>query len=530
MSLEGIAIPAGLTAIGTEAFAKCSGLKQLSLPASLTTIGKNAFFDCVGLESIVLPASGASIGDGAFSGCKALHDIALPEGLKEIGYHLFWGCESLMNLAIPTSVTVIGEGAFIGCTGLAELIIPQGVETIGELAFYNCSALKGITLPTSITAVGKLAFYGCSGLSRIDVSQGNAIFEENSGVLFDASYKQLHSYPGGKQETAYTVPAGTLAIGDYAFAVCPSIVEITLPDGVTAIGEGAFYGCSGLRSVYVPESLISIGAEILTGCQGVALFGPQNAFAHEWAVKNMIAYNIVSTPSAPIEVQTKTEDGITLTQVGPSAVLVSWDGISAAAERYVGWVPAGNDFKYFERSINNAFIVNDLIPGFAYDFYVGLDQDFFLEPLYKASLTLREPEKFALRGFQFRDLGFYRCGAGQDFWSSNRDLVSDSPSSDFEGSLYDYHILLTYDISASQTDTVFRQLNALISPSGRVFTTFNDVIYNKDALTNYAISTKINLLLDVCRSYQRGIIPGKYTLLFFNNGQTIGETSFNVHQ
>ena len=41
------------------------------------------------------------------------------------------------------------------------------------------------------------------------------------------------------------------SIGDFAFADCSNLTNITIGKGVTSIGDYAFYGCSGLESISV---------------------------------------------------------------------------------------------------------------------------------------------------------------------------------------------------------------------------------------------------------------------------------------
>jgi len=54
--MTSIALPAGLTSIGYEAFRECSSLKSIKLPAGITSLGELAFFGCSSLASIELPA------------------------------------------------------------------------------------------------------------------------------------------------------------------------------------------------------------------------------------------------------------------------------------------------------------------------------------------------------------------------------------------------------------------------------------------------------------------------------------------
>jgi len=71
-------------------------------------------------------------------------------------------------------------------------------------------------------------------------------------------------------DTQAVIPAGTIAIGEEAFA---GIVaqEIILPEGLESIGAGAFSGCAQLSLINLPLSATDIAADALDGAEGVML-------------------------------------------------------------------------------------------------------------------------------------------------------------------------------------------------------------------------------------------------------------------
>ena len=58
-------------------------------------------------------------------------------------------------------------------------------------------------------------------------------------------------------------------IGNYAFAGCRSLTNLTLPSSVTEIGYKAFWDCSGLTSLTLPSSVTEIGDYAFLGCSGL---------------------------------------------------------------------------------------------------------------------------------------------------------------------------------------------------------------------------------------------------------------------
>lgn len=59
--------------------------------------------------------------------------------------------------------------------------------------------------------------------------------------------------PWGDKITRIVVEDGVTSIGNYAFAFCDSVKEITLPGTVMSIGDSVFDGCESLETIYVDE-------------------------------------------------------------------------------------------------------------------------------------------------------------------------------------------------------------------------------------------------------------------------------------
>lgn len=78
--------------------------------------------------------------------------------------------------------------------------------------------------------------------------------------------------------TSYTIPAsvthdGTTytvtSIGEYAFANCSTVVDITLPATVTTISEAAFYSCTALTTIPLPSGLTVIDSSAFYNCRAL---------------------------------------------------------------------------------------------------------------------------------------------------------------------------------------------------------------------------------------------------------------------
>lgn len=270
-----VLVAEGITAIPDSAFLGCRSLKGITLPQSLVSIGKDAFSCCGSLVCVDIPKGVTSIGARAFAQCGSLAEIVIPEGVTAIGDCAFLMCGSLKRVTIPDSVTSMEGNPFwntpaeiqvssrnpafrvidgvlfdkagtrlIACpcnkTGAYE--IPQGVLEIGRYAFDNCDDLTCVTIPASVVSIEGNPF-GYADLLELKLTSENPSFALVDGVLFDKTRTRLLAYPQGRPGDAYEIPAGTVEIGDYAFAGCEQLQSITIPESVTSIAASAFWNC-----------------------------------------------------------------------------------------------------------------------------------------------------------------------------------------------------------------------------------------------------------------------------------------------
>jgi hypothetical protein len=161
------AVPAGVTAIGQEAFYGCAGLTAVTIPDSVTDIGPGAFVECGSLESADIGNGVTAIGRWAFGDCTALESVTVGSGVKSIGLNAFSGCAALTAVTIPDGVETLGNYAFNLCTALKDVTIGNGVTSIGSGTFSGCAALESVTIGSGVTSIGSTAFYGCAALTDV---------------------------------------------------------------------------------------------------------------------------------------------------------------------------------------------------------------------------------------------------------------------------------------------------------------------------------------------------------------------------
>ena len=408
-NLTSIEIPAGVTQIGSYAFANVdeygnigpqSRLSSVTFEegSQLTMIGSYAFAGCSILTSIEIPASVTQIGSSAFSNCNRMTNIAFGENsqLTSIGERAFNGCLTLLGINIPKDVTSIGEDAFDGCTALKAIavdaentvydsrdncnaliktsenklikgcyntVIPATVTSIANKAFINCQRLKSIEIPAGVTQIGESAFHNCSGLTSIEIPTSVTQIGANAFM----HCRRLSSITFEENSQLKT-------IGDNAFWECDDINSIVLPSGVTSIGNSAFRGCYGLSFVDIPSSLTFIGGEAFYDCPirymichvetpitltsdpgsnpDLTVFVPANSVddykeAYPWS-----DYNILPIDPASVAIILNHEDGGTVTGAGNycKSMEITVTATPNKGYDFIGWKEDGdivsNDSRY----------------------------------------------------------------------------------------------------------------------------------------------------------------------------------------
>lgn len=156
---------------------------------------------------------------------------------------------------------VIGQGLFANCDNLVEVKLPMDATTLEKDAFTNCTALTKIEIPASVASI--LPSSGCHALQDIEVSEANASYKSQDGVLLNANGTSIVWFPMSKQGS-YSLPSTITSIGDYAFKGC-SIETFILPDNMKVLGQGAFMD-SKVREVKLPANLKRIPTSTFQGC------------------------------------------------------------------------------------------------------------------------------------------------------------------------------------------------------------------------------------------------------------------------
>ena len=256
---------AEIEALPDGAFNGKIGLLEITLPAGLKAIGNNAFRGCFALRNeVTIPAGVQTIGSYAFSGCRnAKFNPALPETLTAIGDYAFQNCANLYAVTLPASLQTIGGYAFYA-SSIQKIVLPEGLFSLGDGAFWFCKALETADFVNSmdIISIPSNAFNGCSGLRKVYLP----FFVEEIGDYAFSGCKSLKSLNFFECEEI-------TKIGEFAFRGCRSLKSLDLfkCEYLTTIGSRAFSGCTSLKSLNLPKSLETIGEYAFSGCQAISV-------------------------------------------------------------------------------------------------------------------------------------------------------------------------------------------------------------------------------------------------------------------
>lgn len=266
-----------------------STITKLTIPYSITSIGQDAFAGMTGLKEVRINAKSCKVSAyGAFKGAGKNSGgvkVIFGSGVEKIPDNLFRPGDSaeynnVTSLVFEgSSIKIIGQYAFHHCEGLTVVNIPSGVTTINERAFSGCTSVRELTIPSTVTKMDTYCFSEMKGLYKIyynatdctkypqEGAFGYAGFESSgTELIVGENVKKIPAYFMYHKDKSINLTGVTFKgkkvtdIGNYAFAYCDELKEVTIPQGVIYIGTNAFEGCSAATKLIISSSVKTIGA------------------------------------------------------------------------------------------------------------------------------------------------------------------------------------------------------------------------------------------------------------------------------
>ncbi len=237
-------------------FPNASGVTEYFVEKETVIIGDRAFENNATVNTIYLPETLISIGANAFSS-SAIENICsynlttmnweldtMPESVITIGYCAFIQCKNLKTLALNTDLTTIGDSAFEGSGLTGTVTIPVNVMVLGSAVFTDCTALEALTSNSS---------------SYVSTDDGVLLYKNGENY-------SLCTYPAGKTDESYSIPASVSDIEPWAFSGATHLKSVILPDSIINLGESAFEDCTSLESVTFTDKLRIIDYHAFSNC------------------------------------------------------------------------------------------------------------------------------------------------------------------------------------------------------------------------------------------------------------------------
>jgi len=173
-----------VTSIGSYAFNKCSGLKEVKSDISVPfTIGYKPFY---GISTNCVLAVPYGTKDAYIA--KGWTTSVFKGGIKEF-LPVVDGIYYYFNSNNKQATVMTNENKYSGNVIIPSSVTFNGTEysvtSIGENAFYNCSGLTSVTIPNSVTSIGNAAFANCIELAEVYCyaeqipTTGNDVFKDS---------------------------------------------------------------------------------------------------------------------------------------------------------------------------------------------------------------------------------------------------------------------------------------------------------------------------------------------------------------
>ncbi|MCQ2496654.1 MAG: leucine-rich repeat protein [Lachnospiraceae bacterium] len=126
------------------------------------------------------------------------------------------------------------------------------IETATGRLLLGC---ENTVIPNTVTEIGEYAFARCSGITEVTMPEKVSLINKNA-------------FCGCKYLRKVSLSKNTTEIGAGAFSRCGLLSDVSLPDSLSIVGEHAFAYCGRLSMVNIPKGIIEngLGEGSFTGC------------------------------------------------------------------------------------------------------------------------------------------------------------------------------------------------------------------------------------------------------------------------
>ncbi len=334
-SLSKVTLGRGMTSLQSDAFAGCTGIKELVIEGGERAITIDCKFNDSPIEKLHIGRNGTY----AFNNRVDLKEVSIGDNVTSLPNDAFNGCSNITSLKLGNKLETIGSGAFAGCATLMKVYSTNLTPPTG-VVFDNKTYLQGTLY---VVKGSKAAYEAADGWKEFWEIIDNLPFEVN-GIWYNideyGNTKAVMNPSGDAYSGAISIPATieydgkvypVTAIDAEAFANAINVTSITIEDSDQPLTIGAsateisamsndstsVFGDCMLDSVYVGRNLsyqdapfanistlkkVTLGGKVTT--MGGAMFaGCENI---------EMVYAMSTTPATEAEFESKVYDHATL--------------------------------------------------------------------------------------------------------------------------------------------------------------------------------------------------------------------------
>ncbi len=281
--------------VGDDSFAlRCSGEGVVTLRAYTGS-----------KTDVVLPAYVSTLVEYAFANNTTLQSVVLT-GVTQTNMRAFWKCTALRTVLIGDGLTAIKTQDFAGCTNLESVVIPDSVTSITDSAFDgadNVCLTVGCDSYAKTWAIGK-GFAEDPGDGPVTGrrylpihtwthSPSTAAAESTDGVRGGIFCSVCHAVQEADRvvsaQKVLKLPAMAKQIEAEAFMGI-SARQVVIPAGTISLGEQAFADCGSLLIAVIPISVNDIAENAFAGTD-IAVICPADSYAAAWCDDHHIPHN-----------------------------------------------------------------------------------------------------------------------------------------------------------------------------------------------------------------------------------------------
>lgn len=164
-------------------------------------------------------------------------------------------CTKDLHIVLPGSISTITSGSFYLSKEIQTLSIDGYVDSIADRAFSSCIALKKINVE-SVSRIGEYAFAMCKELK--DLSFLRCVTE--IGDL--AFYMCLNI-------ESFDMPDSLRELGRASFAHCISLKRIRFSENLSVIRRDTFKKCTSLTEIFLPQNIKRVCSNAFAGCSNL---------------------------------------------------------------------------------------------------------------------------------------------------------------------------------------------------------------------------------------------------------------------